>query len=72
MNGWREPPSTPSVEGVYLVLAQQEQRYARWTGKYWTHWGPSAERAAKCQWRGRKDGEGYPWREIDQIPAHAI
>lgn len=62
LNGWREADILPSEPGVYLVLVQLEQRFAKWTGEFWCNWSPAADRAAMCHWRG--PSAGYVWREL--------
>jgi len=50
----------PPRPGVYPVRVDGAQRWARWTGDYWCNWGPDADRAARCEWRG--PAAGFDWR----------
>jgi hypothetical protein len=70
---WHGPQSLPLYPGVYRVqvpypylperASKIEERFARWTGEYWTCWGPSRERVSYCEIRG--PSAGYMWAEVE-------
>jgi hypothetical protein len=69
---WHSSRSIPSSPGVYRVQVPQpawgyerasvEERFARWTGVYWTCWAVSVEKAAMLQFHG--PSAGYLWAEL--------
>jgi hypothetical protein len=68
---WMPPGSIPVLPGVYRVQVpvpvssnggSDSQMFARWTGEYWTSWAVTAEKAARCIWRGPT--AGYLWAAL--------
>jgi hypothetical protein len=68
---WQSPYTKPPKPGIYRVQVPApaadnadalEERFARWTGDYWTSWAPDERRAAMCHWRG--PSAGYLWASI--------
>jgi hypothetical protein len=69
--GYLHQDIRPPEPGVYPVLALAVdhkagesvwiERFAKWTGEYWTAWADTPERAARCSWACGPLG-GYRWR----------
>lgn len=62
-------PARPGVYAVEVLMRDPVthepigtvQRWARWTGLWWTCWAMTPEGASRCEWRGPLGG--YPWSE---------
>jgi len=66
---WHHSRSIPTVAGAYRVQVPQpawgperysvEERWARWTGVFWTCWAMTKEKAERLEIRG--PSAGYLW-----------
>lgn len=69
---WSPPSVRPKRPGVYRVQVAVPaftaapdyvtEMFARWTGDYWTCWGPDAGRLMQVEFRG--PSAGYTWAEV--------
>jgi hypothetical protein len=69
---WHNSRSIPPRPGVYRVQVPVpawgmerrsiDERFALWTGDYWTCWAVTAEKAAGLRFRG--PSAGYLWARL--------